>query len=940
MPKYLIRLESFSFVILYIFALAFCTILSTTNGYKIYTFPENETGLTTETGSGQHWTDHSIFLRLIRRINASCSEPKAFFRIIRPDWTVLRLDVDLPAQMRYDVCKMWNSDKVHARVLKPPYFLLSYINATKKSNSEDFNYFRMGVLMDWNGTIHNYFPLTEIQEFPSDGIIIHNVNPDNGFMYIYGATMNNLISWVKYSTVHENSTITRLSSGTLEKPVYSAFPFAMLEGGYGIAYTINDTFSVNQTNITQSMQPQWEARVTFLRSDTNNFTQPFIIFQTTQKLSRCLIYSCNAPFDADGYKCLLHIEKIDENTKQQIYMNVWFLSSGSVYRLEYLPFNRPNEAVNDITPLFYGGFLMTVYNKQGIDNSSIIGYTYDQSGKSTGDWNIPDDVRVSDIYDVYPNNTLWALSSLDNSSFSILTTELQRFTEDKGYGNPKVVSSDPPINATIKNTLTNITISFAQEITRSNANISIYQSTPDGDLLRQTFSGLSDWCTIVNMSLSFQILLSSFNQPGANYYVKMENNFIKSKSLGEPMLGIGKTGFPLVMDDATALLRLNLQGSKYYKTLTKHQKDDFLHQLRDEMIKLTPIESGRLAATGRTQIDGYSKQVLIQFEIEGSRTSKINTKHIINDLNTMIRYKKFTSFSFSNVTSLTDEDYGFAPTPDLWNKYKYKVFYLVGGIVLVSTAFLIGHIRFPEGKNWVVFQFALIVIDLILDITFIVNNGRDVQSLFYPSIAIFCLSILFNGILAFLVILHENAQHHKFLNWFEKHIRAATFFVIISGADVDALNILSSEYAGLDIFAAPFSQKAKIWIFWGSFISFFIEDIPQFIIQVLYKQSTISYDIIPFLTLITASIILGNNLIIRSFHLFNSLFRKKHYKQTSQNINEDTTKVHDASIVDKNILPSSTEEFDQNLQGLSHSFLSNDEVLRNIDGERINTTVV
>ncbi|CAJ0765435.1 19267_t:CDS:2 [Entrophospora sp. SA101] len=78
-----------------------------------------------------------------------------------------------------------------------------------------------------------------------------------------------------------------------------------------------------------------------------------------------------------------------------------------------------------------------------------------------------------------------------------------------------------------------------------------------------------------------------------------------------------------------------------------------------------------------------------------------------------------------------------------------------------------------------------------------------------------------------------------------------TIFTIISSTEIDALVILSSKVAGLKPFSAPFSSNFLSLIFWCNLASFLIEDIPQFIIQVIYKNSIISYDLIPFLTLIT-----------------------------------------------------------------------------------------
>ncbi|CAJ0767260.1 21776_t:CDS:2, partial [Entrophospora sp. SA101] len=131
------------------------------------------------------------------------------------------------------------------------------------------------------------------------------------------------------------------------------------------------------------------------------------------------------------------------------------------------------------------------------------------------------------------------------------------------------------------------------------------------------------------------------------------------------------------------------------------------------------------------------------------------------------------------------------------------------------------------GNNIVILKLFLILIDFMLDIAFIFNNGKNVPQLFIPS------------------------NNYEFYEWFKKYANILAVFTVISSTEIDALLILSSKVAGLKPFSAPFSSNSLSLIFWCNLASFLIEDIPQFIIQIIYKNSIISYDLIPFLTLIT-----------------------------------------------------------------------------------------
>ena len=93
--------------------------------------------------------------------------------------------------------------------------------------------------------------------------------------------------------------------------------------------------------------------------------------------------------------------------------------------------------------------------------------------------------------------------------------------------------------------------------------------------------------------------------------------------------------------------------------------------------------------------------------------------------------------------------------------------------------------------------------------------------------------ILLNLSVAFYVIHKENLKNPKFYGYFLENSKIVSICTAISGADIEILQILSSNFAGFNIFAAPFSKQAEKYIFWCSLIGFLFEDIPQFAIQVI-----------------------------------------------------------------------------------------------------------
>ena len=90
---------------------------------------------------------------------------------------------------------------------------------------------------------------------------------------------------------------------------------------------------------------------------------------------------------------------------------------------------------------------------------------------------------------------------------------------------------------------------------------------------------------------------------------------------------------------------------------------------------------------------------------------------------------------------------------------------------------------------------------------------------------------MINMILAFHIIAQE-IKRPKFCQWFQMNSWVTSYFTVLAGADIEALSILQSNIAGSQSFQAPFSESAKSKIFWGAFLSIFIEDIPRVAIQV------------------------------------------------------------------------------------------------------------
>jgi len=172
-------------------------------------------------------------------------------------------------------------------------------------------------------------------------------------------------------------------------------------------------------------------------------------------------------------------------------------------------------------------------------------------------------------------------------------------------------------------------------------------------------------------AVSVKVLESTFNQPGASYYVTTDNDFVKSKQLDEPIFGIAKNKWIFsrqelndnVKDEGTlALLRLGQNGTAYFSNLDKNGMNEFFDEILSELVAVIPLQPGRLTTSKKHQFDtANSSNVLLQFRVEAGNISEPSTKQVITDLDTMVKNKAITPLVTKPLASMLDETFGFKP---------------------------------------------------------------------------------------------------------------------------------------------------------------------------------------------------------------------------------------------------------------------------------------
>ncbi|CAJ0887766.1 5268_t:CDS:10 [Entrophospora sp. SA101] len=443
-----------------------------------------------------------------------------------------------------------------------------------------------------------------------------------------------------------------------------------------------------------------------------------------------------------------------------------------------------------------GGFLVTHLKKD-----AITGYLVDDDGKFVENWEGVKGTSVN-MGVFYHNNTVYGIVQQKNKNeIKIYANFLKKSQAiNPNFQNSVINSTFPEINSTTP--LTTLSITYKIPVTLSTQNITVYKYPENGDDLssmtnfRQTFSASAGLCNLSNDNYTVNITVfpSTFNEPGSRYFVVINDNFVKSQPENEPLLE----------EEATGLLCLTTEGTEVYQSYD--DPDEFRRLLIEQLSSVIPISPSRLKLSSHTQIDSTAAKERVLFELTitlNNNKQEKDVETIIKDLNSLIANKDYTAISKHNITRYLDSEKQFVIIHNNISKKSNKI------CIYILSAF---------GGCFL----ALLIIYLIAR-----NKNKEIKS------------------------------NREFAKWFQKYSRIASVITILSSADVEMLEILDSKIFNLQVFSAPLSSqqrglKHQSLFFYGGMMNLFIEDIPQFIIQIIYYLNTTTTDIIPFMALITS----------------------------------------------------------------------------------------
>ncbi|GBC21452.2 hypothetical protein GLOIN_2v1885764 [Rhizophagus irregularis DAOM 181602=DAOM 197198] len=700
------------------------------------------------------------------------------------------------------------------------YILLYYTKTTNGIKEKH------GLIINYSGEI-----MSEIYLGNADGYV---ASSNEGFINIEKPDEKGISAWHWYSFPNiVTGEVVEHSSGEFHAPnllsytLVDSLNFNLLDGGFGFLYILKyDEMKGSPVTKDPNLQ-YWRIYLSFLKGKTDLPTKPSLLYQTTQKVNNITLKSCTSTYNAEGYICVMTLNNTimnNNNSETEInYYQLGFLSTGALVRLEIIP-TLTNITDIDLRTLYYGGFIAIYQNATAIDF-----YLLDDNGnymQSQGSFG-----PGFFYYNTFRvNNTIFGVKEQAKNKLEFLFKPMPKLKNNRSSEfSPVIESAKPSINEVIDPLIKEIMIKYTIPVKFSTANVSIFQKNDDKykpDLLRQTLSGDSKLCIIGsdNHTVYIPIFESTFNQPNSTYYVLVENNFVISQERDEPLVGIRKNIWTLST-----------------KPLKMAQHSD--------------------SVTG-----------LLRLNEEGS-SKFLQMNHSIFFKNMIQEFAKVIPVTEQRLS--TSGKWQYDPTFPKKVLLSFNIIEAKDDIIESSSHIIFNDLStLINKKGFTALSFNEYTSLIDESAPFIMT--RDYIKEFYPLIIIFVVAIN--------IFVSEMAMNPSFNKWVKESPTLSSMCTLFSAIDIQILNTLSSDLFGLKIFSAPLTQRSKKIMLWGVFISIFVEDIPQIIIQGLYYNSVITYDLIPSLVLASGGLVIANKLVLRSYH---TLLRWNHRRDKIREYNRN-----------------------------------------------------
>ncbi|KAK9762644.1 hypothetical protein K7432_011437 [Basidiobolus ranarum] len=252
----------------------------------------------------------------------------------------------------------------------------------------------------------------------------------------------------------------------------------------------------------------------------------------------------------------------------------------------------------------------------------------------------------------------------------------------------------------------------------------------------------------------------------------------------------------------------------------------------------------------------------------------------------MIKNKDRSPLNYGEYSQLIDPKFGLVREESLFKDNWGSLVAVVVAVVAVIVGFIVCHRKFPNSDNSIIFILALSLFDFVADLLFVISNSFDIPKLAAPSILFLTLPFSFNLVASTYIIVKEVSNNPLFHEWFARHTLVTSLVSVLAATNPVLLNILRSRFMGFNSLCAPFSKRVTRMILFCTAIGVVIEDIPQLIIQSIYKTSNGYFKLFPFLSLVTSCLGILYS-VVTHFYTF-IVWRHQGNRGQNSKLDEDT----------------------------------------------------
>ncbi|KAK9716899.1 hypothetical protein K7432_006596 [Basidiobolus ranarum] len=586
-------------------------------------------------------------------------------------------------------------------------------------------------------------------------------------------------------------------------------------------------------------------------------SKPFIVVSASvNSLSFLSITKCDSMKIGDGYYCIYdEVTQVANSYARTPYIAV-FTTSGSMY----IP---PNALATNATTvatfqgtigtgLPYGGLLLAPSGTTLLYNANWKLQTFDNQGFILSNPNIvlPNNTVISVVKQTNAQPGDWMIGSAWKAT-TLNPTKL--FTESKYGNNPAILSASPALAGQVPVNTDSIKINFSKENFRNGfGNITIYDA--DYPQYPRQFITIVPGTANIGNTYTTKVARYAFNTPNTNYYITVDGGAFQS-NIEEPLMGIRKgiwafkTGAATDTSDKSDIV---LQIRILNAIVATSDTGAVSRQLATELAQILPIESERISVR-HLRSDGSSGDIY-QITLKRLRGSgKQTASSLAQDLQSMVSDQSASSGLLVGTTTLAiDRGFGAVVEENVFSSNKWALIGILCGIVVIIVAYIVMCRRFPDSDNIMLIVLAISLFDFFSDLFFIVMNSGDVPSLRVPSIIFFIVPFAFNMVASTAIIVKEVSTNSSFHEWFSRRTLVTSAVSVLSATNPYLLHLLKSKFAAISDLDAPMSENVSKWILYCTAVDIIVEDIPQLVIQTMYKTHNGFFKLAPFLSLVSS----------------------------------------------------------------------------------------